>query len=95
MNIIVSDGDVLDSKLSKTLVQIDDFDADKIILKISGQLQGKGADGLKHASNNPDFLSEVDKYLNGNAASKFDVRLSLSEDEITLKNTYCSRFEYC
>jgi hypothetical protein len=88
MKIIISDGDVLASKISKTLVQIEDFDAEKIILKISGELKGKAADGLKHASNHPDFITEVDKYLNGNAVSKFDVRIGLSEDEITLKNSY-------
>jgi hypothetical protein len=89
MQIHISKGDVLKSKLSKTLIEIKDFHAQENILYISGNLKGKAGDALKHAGNNPKFLSAIDQYLNGEAISELDVRLNLA-NKITLKNSYIS-----
>src|SRR3989338_5924429 len=87
MKITVYGGNVLNSKISDGLVAIDDFSAKKVILKIAGKLAGHAADGLKHANNSPEFFTTVEKFLNGNAQSDFEVRIPLS-DKITLKNSY-------
>lgn len=87
MKISISGGDVLNSKISEGLVAIDNFSDPNVILKISGRLNGHAADGLKHASSEPKFFTEIEKYLNGNAQSDFDVRIPLS-GKITLRNSY-------
>ncbi|MBU6140620.1 MAG: hypothetical protein KGP29_03560 [Proteobacteria bacterium] len=87
MKIVISDAEVLQSRISEGLVVIEDFNAKNLILKLSGKAKGKAANTLQHANNNPDFVSEVAKYLNGNSESDFDIHLPLSK-EITLKNSY-------
>lgn len=87
MKITLSGGEVLKSKISEGLVAIDDFFAPVVMLKISGKSQGHASDSLKHASYEPEFAQEVEKYLNGNSQNEFNILLPLS-DEITLKNSY-------
>lgn len=87
MNIVISNGDVLNSKISEGSVVIDDFDAPVTILKISGKSQGHASDTLKHVDYKSAFATEITKYLNGNSQNDFDIRLAL-DHEITLKNSY-------
>ncbi len=87
MKIVISGGEVLQSKISEGLVLIEDFNAKNLILKVSGKASGLAANTLQHAHNHPDFASEVEKYLNGDSKSDFDIRLPLSK-KISLKNSY-------
>lgn len=89
MKIAISSGDVLQSKISNGLVEIDDFEAKNVMLKISGKSSGDASNTLQHANNDPEFIAGVAKYLNGNSKNNFDIRLHLSRD-ITLKNSYIS-----
>ncbi len=88
MKIALTSGEVLSSKISEGLVEIDDFLAPKTMLKISGKSQGHAADSLKHVDHkSSDFVLAVEKYLNGNSQNSFDVRLPLVE-KIELKDAY-------
>lgn len=87
MKIVISGGHVLGSKISEAQVAIADFNAKTSILNISGKSQGAASDSLKHADNNKDFTSQVEKYLNGNSQNNFDIRIPLT-DKITLKDSY-------
>lgn len=87
MKINISEGDVLQSKITKGFVEIANFSAPNTILKIKAEVSGNPVDGLAHASNNEKFLSEFAKYLNGKADTKVDVILNLTKD-ISLKNSY-------
>ena len=62
------------------MVRIDDFNQEIPILKITGNLDGIASDPLKHANYQANFASEVEKYLNGNAQSKFEIHLQLVEN---------------
>ncbi|NBX52633.1 MAG: hypothetical protein EBT63_03180 [Proteobacteria bacterium] len=87
MKIIINSGNVLKSKISKSEVTIDDFNMPINILKIVGNVSGGSQDGLKHASNNPEFQAQTDKYLNGSAKSSFEIMIPLL-DKISLKDTF-------
>jgi hypothetical protein len=88
MKIALNSGEVLNSKISEGLVEIDDFLAPKIMLKISGKSQGKAADSLKHVDHkSSDFVAIVEKYLNGNSQNDFKIYLPLVE-KIDLKDAY-------
>ncbi len=87
MNIAITNGDVLNSKISEGLVVIEDFYAPVTMLKVSGKSHGHASDTLKHVDYKSDFASEISKYLNGNSQNDFDIRMPL-DHEITLKNTY-------
>lgn len=87
MKIAITDGEVLQSRISEGLVTIDDFDAKKVMLKISGKSVGQAANALQHADNHPDFNAEVAKYLNGDSQNSFEIMIPLSE-EVTLKKSY-------
>ena len=87
MKITINSGEVLQTKISEGLVEIENFEADNVILKISGRSNGAAADALKHISSDKEFHLSAAKYFNGNAQSDFDVRLSLSQ-ESDLKNSH-------
>lgn len=87
MKIAITDGDVLNSKISNGLVAIDDFSAPVALLKISGKSVGHAADSLSHVDHTPGFRDEIKKYLNGNSSNDFDIRIPLHE-KIILKDTY-------
>lgn len=87
MKIVITGGEFLQTKISEGLVEIDDFAAKTVMLKISGKANGHAENGLNFANNNPEFTKEVTQYLNGDAQSNFDIRLPISE-EVTLKNSY-------
>ncbi|MFM7703067.1 MAG: DUF3971 domain-containing protein, partial [Alphaproteobacteria bacterium] len=87
MKIFVKSGDVLKSKISNAEISIADFKMPTNILNIKGDLEGKAFDGLKHASNHPDFLIEVENYLNGNAKSSFEIGIPLI-DNLALKDIF-------
>ncbi len=87
MKISLNSGDVLNSKISQGLVEIKNFHAPQVLLEISGKSQGNAADSLKHANNQPNFATQIEKYLNGNSQNDFDIRIPL-HDKITLKDSY-------
>jgi hypothetical protein len=80
MEISISHGEVLQSKIDNVIVTIDDFNAPMAFLKISGNLQGPAFDTLKHANCNSNFAKEVEKYLNGEAKTIFNISLPLQEN---------------
>ncbi len=83
MQITLSHGEVLNSKIVNSIVAIDDFNAQIPILKISGELDGPASDTLKHANYNSNFAKDVEKYLNGTAITNFKIQLPL-EDNLNL-----------
>lgn len=85
MKIFVKNGEVLKSKITNAEISIADFNMPTNILTIKGDLEGKACDGLKHASNHPDFLNEVENYLSGNAKSSFEINMPLI-DKLSLKD---------
>jgi len=87
MNIALNDGEVLNSRIKDSIVAIDDFSDEEVILKISGQSYGNSADSLKHANYQSEFAKYLEKYLNGDSKNSFDIRVPLS-DNITLNKTY-------
>lgn len=87
MKIAIASGDVLNSKISDGLVEIDNFMAPITLLKISGKSKGSAADGLKHVDYKSTFATEIEKYLNGDSQNDFDIRIPLQE-KINLKDTY-------
>ncbi|MDX2082502.1 MAG: DUF3971 domain-containing protein [Rickettsiales bacterium] len=87
MNIAISSGEVLGSKIYDATVRIDDFSASPTMLKIFGRSFGDASDGLKHANNSAEFYSNVEKYLNGNSQNIFDIRIPLEKD-LPLKNAF-------
>jgi len=87
MKIFVKSGDVLKSKINNAEISIADFNMPTNILNIKGNIEGKAFDGLKHASNHPDFLVEVENYLNGNAKSSFEISVPLI-DNLALKDVF-------
>lgn len=89
MKISISSGKVLKSQISDAVVAIDSFSTPVTMLKISGKTVGHASDGLKHVNNESEFVTELEKYLNGNSQNDFDIRVPLS-DNIALKNTYIS-----
>ena len=80
MEITLSHGEVLQSKIENAVVKIDDFNVPIPFLKISGDLHGPAFDTLKHANYNSVFAKEVEKYLNGQATTKFNISLPLQEN---------------
>lgn len=88
MKISLSSGDVLNSKISEGLVEIEDFSDPKTILKISGKSQGSASDSLKHADHkSADFAAGVEKYLNGNSQNEFEIYLPIGS-QLGLKEAY-------
>ncbi len=87
MNIAISSGSVLGSKISEAQVVIDNFHAPVTMLKISGKSVGSASDSLKHADNSSKFSAQVEKYLNGNSQNNFDIRIPL-ESKLALKDAY-------
>ena len=89
MNIALTKGDVLGSKIYDSYVVIDDFSAPVTMLKISGKSKGDASDSLKHADASPKFSTHVEKYLNGNSQNSFDIRIPL-EEKMELKHAFIS-----
>ena len=87
MNIAISSGNVLSSKIYDTQITIDDFNAPITMLNIGGSLSGRASDGLKHANYKSSFSDEIEKYLNGNADGDFHIKVPLLES-IELKDLY-------
>lgn len=87
MKISISNGNVLNSTISEGLIAIDDFHSPITTLKISGKSQGHAADSFKHIDHKSQFAADVEKYLNGNSQSDFDIRIPLDQ-EINLKDIY-------
>jgi len=80
MEISLSQGEILQSKIENVIVKIEDFNVAIPFLKISGNLQGKAFDTLKHANYNSTFAKEIETYLNGEANTKFNISLPLQEN---------------
>lgn len=89
MKINISDGEVLNSKISDSLVSIDNFSAPRILLNIVGSSKGDAADSLKHIDHKSDFSNIVEKYLNGNSQNNFEIIIPLASNNI-LKDSYIS-----
>jgi hypothetical protein len=78
MKISLTSGDVLNSKISEGVVEIEDFAAKKPLLKIVGKSTGQASDSLKHVDHkSTDFVLGVEKYLNGNSQNEFEIRLPI------------------
>jgi hypothetical protein len=86
MEIKINSGEVLQSKVFDATIAIDDFNSASLILKINGNLEGNSADGLKHVNYNSQFASQIEKYLNGKALSKFNITLPI-DNNLNFENT--------
>lgn len=80
MEIKINTGEVLQSKVFDSVVAIDNFNSPSVILRINGNLEGNGADGLKHVNYSSQFASQIEKYLNGKALSQFNLTLPLDNN---------------
>lgn len=87
MNVAITAGEVLGSKIYNSHISIDDFRAPITMLKIAGNSKGHASDSLKHADASPKFSSQVEKYLNGDSQNSFDIRIPL-EGKLDLKHSY-------
>lgn len=85
MEIVINNGNVLDSKISQARVIIDNFFAPTVKLRIFGKLSGKAEDGLKHISFKSKFANEISKYFNGIAISDFNIQIPII-DNLSLKD---------
>ncbi len=85
MEIVINNGNVLESKISQARVIIDNFFAPVVKLRIFGKLIGNAEDGLKHISFKSKFADEINKYFNGNAISDFNIQIPLI-DNLLLKD---------
>lgn len=82
MLITVFKAKVLETRIYNSLVKIDDFFANNIILEIDGKSSGHGSDLLQHVSYDSDFSVEIKKLLNGSSDNKFNVKIPLSKIDI-------------
>ena len=89
MKVAVSEGDVLNSKITGATVAIEDFNAPVSMLKIIGKSAGKAADSLKHIDYKSSFATDVEKYLNGDSQNEFNIVIPL-QDKIELRDVYIS-----
>jgi hypothetical protein len=90
MNIEISQGSVLNSEILDSQVSIDNFNANKILLRIAGKTQGHAADSLKHIDHKSDFVNnDLIKYINGDSQNSFNLVIPL-QDNLALKDTYIS-----
>ncbi len=89
MKINISNGEVLNSKISDSLVSIDNFSAPKILLNIVGSSRGDASDSMKHIDNTSDFSNMIEKYLNGNSQNNFEIIIPLASNNM-LKDSYIS-----
>lgn len=80
MKIALTNGNVLNSKITQGLVAIDNFHADNIWLKISGNSEGMAEDLLKHINYQAKFANQINQYFNGNASSNFNIDLPIDRD---------------
>jgi hypothetical protein len=80
MKIILTKGNVLNSKIRQGLVAIDNFNAPNVLLKISGNSEGLAEDLLKHVNYQAKFSDQISKYFNGNANSNFKIDLPIEQD---------------
>lgn len=87
MKIAISAGNVLNSKIYDSKVEIDDFNAPVTMLKIFGKSKGDASDSLKHAEGSQKFAAMVEKYLNGNSQNDFNIQIPL-DYEPSLKHAY-------
>jgi hypothetical protein len=86
MQIDVLSGNFLESKIEHASVNIPDFS--KPVLEIEAKSSGKAYDGLKYANfKSKKFVSEVEKYLNGEAIYDVSIKVPLSQ-EVNIKNIY-------
>ncbi len=86
MKINISAGNVLNSTIYDSKVEIDDFQAPITMLKILGKSKGDASDSLKHVDNSSKFAAGVKKYLNGNSQNNFNIQIPL--DSLSLKHSY-------
>lgn len=86
MLINISNGDVLDGKISDSKVEINNFFAPKVLLDISGNLDGKALGIFAHINNSDAFVQKVEKNISGNASSKFKISLNLSDANFSLNS---------
>lgn len=89
MKIDVDSGSVLDSKITKAEILIEDFNMPINILKIYAKVAGNAVDGLKHVSNNKEFHQQLDANFKGTAESVVEIFLPVN-DKIQLKDIYLS-----
>ena len=83
MNINITSGRVLQSKITSGSVSIADFSDDKVRLKINGNLKGHASNLLQHAAYESNFSKHISKYFNGQAKSTIELSIPLNYDTTT------------
>jgi len=87
MKIDISKGEVLESKINSASVAIKDFDAQKIMLEINGEVSGAAEDSLKHISYKSDFAASLSNYFGGKATTTLEIKLPITSS-LKLSDTY-------
>jgi hypothetical protein len=80
MKIVLTKGDVLNSKITQGLVAIDNFHVPNVVLKINGNSEGLAEDLLKHINYQAKFSDQISKYFNGTAISNFKIDLPIEQN---------------
>jgi hypothetical protein len=87
MQIDISRGDVLKSKINFATVAIPNFHSSKVMLEIKGNIYGAAEDSLKHISYKSQFAKGVSKYFNGNSHTNLEIKLPI-DPNLRLKDVY-------
>lgn len=87
MNIIISEGEVLNSKVTSGKVSIPKFSSDNTILGIDLEIQGLAEDLLQHIDYKNPYNKNLKNFYNGNSITDLKIALNLSKKEITLKDS--------
>jgi hypothetical protein len=77
MKIDITKGEVLESRIDDAVIEIENFQSYPAILKISGDIEGKAEDSLKHIGYKTEFVKEIGNYFNGKARTSVQINLPI------------------
>ncbi|MFT6077139.1 MAG: hypothetical protein ACJA02_000408 [Myxococcota bacterium] len=87
MQIDISKGDILDSRINFASISIPEFHAKKPMLNIDGKVIGKAGDGLKHINYKSQFAKEIKQYFRGKTQTNLSIKLPINH-HLSLKDVY-------
>lgn len=80
MEIKLLKGNLLNSSIKNAEILIKNFQDPNLILSINGEIEGDASDGLRHVNYlDNDYKKQLEKYLNGQANTKFSLAIPLSQ----------------
>ncbi|MFT6258627.1 MAG: hypothetical protein ACJA0S_000598 [Rickettsiales bacterium] len=87
MQIDISKGDVLNSKIRFASIVIPEFGTKNPMLNIDGKITGNAEDTLKHISYKSAFSKEIYQYFKGNSQTSLSIKLPI-KNNLSLQDTY-------